>query len=132
MVYERKIKTTCVAYRLGSRMDKVKIDGKSLSEQSGISQSSISNYLNSHSEPTRNTAERLGRVLGVSADWILGVVPFDTEFYHDLGSSVDELLGLYKELSEKNRLLLIGTAGMLLKAQKYDAMNDRKEKKSDG
>lgn len=115
MKFKRRNDRTSVAYRLGIAMQRKKMDGTTLSERSGVSQSSISTYLNSRAEPTRRTAGRLATVLGVSIEWLVGVAPM--ELINNDGLSQEALVKLYASLNDKSRRYLLETAILLSKVQ---------------
>lgn len=115
--YVKKRFRTSVAFRLQKAMDAKRFDGICLSECSGVSVSSISGYLNSHSVPTRRTASRLAEALGVEVDWLLGVTPFDQSDSCGSMDSPESVSSLYAKLSEKNKELLVQIAVLLVKSQ---------------
>ena len=110
------MKKSTVAYRLQLAMQKKRLDGRTLAAKSGVSTAGISAYLNSRSEPTRRTAERLAAALGVSTDWLLGVTPLELET-EDSGPAPETLANLYRGLTDRNKKYLLETALLLQKAQ---------------
>lgn len=101
-----------IAYRLGYIMKKRRYDGKSLSKDSKVSESSISNYLNGHAEPTRRTLLKLAATLQVSVEWLSGFTRFD-DIYMESTDSPDALVKLYSGLNERHRRYLLETAVLL-------------------
>ena len=101
-----------IAYRLGYIMRKRRYDGKSLSKDSKVSESSISNYLNGHAEPTRRTLLKLAATLQVSVEWLSGFSNFD-DIYMESNDSPDALVKLYSGLNERHRRYLLETAVLL-------------------
>ena len=104
--------TGTVAGRLKKAMTRRQIDGVNLSVRSGVSVSGISGYLHGRSKPTRRIAEKLAMALGVSTDWLLGVMPYEQENCENLISR-ESLLEIYERLNHNGRRYLSETARML-------------------
>lgn len=67
--------TTDFGMRLQKLIDRKNISQKDLSEKSGVTESSISRYLNKNIKPHLDTASSLAQVLGVSVDYLMGNSP---------------------------------------------------------
>lgn len=100
-----------ISYRLAYIMKKRKFDGKSLSHDSGVSESSISNYINNHAEPTRRTLLKLAAALNVSVEWLSGFAAFDV--IQTDADNPDALVQMYNGLNERHRRYLLETAVLL-------------------
>lgn len=61
-----------VRYRLRKAIDMKGITQKQLSDKTGISNSSISQYLHGHSRPRPSNVEKLARALDVDPGWLIG------------------------------------------------------------
>lgn len=60
------------ARRLRAALDENNMKPQELSERSGVSKSSISQYVNGSHKPSNISAGKMGAVLGVSPMWLMG------------------------------------------------------------
>ena len=106
-----------MAYRLAQAMAKKRLNGIELARRSGVSNCSISSYLNGRCEPTRHTAMKLAMALGVSVNWLLGVRDIeDVQGIAD-GGIPEALTDAYMNLTDANKEYLMQTVMILHKAQ---------------
>ena len=63
-----------MARRIGNGMYAEGLTQSELSEKSGVSRTSISHYLKGQAVPSEKTAAKIGKVLGMTPDYILGGV----------------------------------------------------------
>lgn len=105
-----------ISYRLGYIMQQKKFDGKTLSKNSNVSESSISNYLNNHAEPTRRTLQKLAKALDVDMEWLSGYSPFD-KIYTDTTNNLETIINIYNKLNENHKRHLLETAILLKTAE---------------
>lgn len=61
------------AIRLREAMNDIGISQQELANKSGIGKSSISHYINGSNRPANKSAYLLGKVLGVSPAWLMGL-----------------------------------------------------------
>ena len=61
------------AIRLREAMNDIGISQQELANKSGIGKSSISHYINGSNQPGNKSAFLLGKVLGVSPTWLMGL-----------------------------------------------------------
>lgn len=59
--------------RLREAMNNKQLTAQELSNLSGVSKSSISQYLSGKTSPTNNNAAKIAQVLDVEIDWLLGI-----------------------------------------------------------
>lgn len=106
------------ANRLDNALNSAGLRPVELSERSGVSQASISQYLSGTHTPSNESAGKMAKVLGVSPVWLMG---FDVPKYldpspekaaHDLydlakDSALMEALKVYKQvpLDEQRRII---------------------------
>jgi len=84
------MKNEMTAKRLKYAMDALNLTAKRLSDKSGVSEPSISQYLHGTFAPKNKTAAKLAKVLKVNPMWLMGFdVPMERTTF-----SFDELLKL--------------------------------------
>ncbi len=69
------------ARRLSYALEKKGMKAQELSEKSGVSKASISQYINGAHIPSNISAGKMSEVLGVNPLWLMG---FDVQMYEDL------------------------------------------------
>lgn len=60
-----------VGKRIRNTMDYEKLNQRELSEKTGISRSMLNRYINDAKVPSVESADKIGKVLGLSTDYIL-------------------------------------------------------------
>lgn len=81
------------AKRLSEAMNRKKMTAKELSDKSGVSESSISQYLHGLFAPRNKTAAKLADVLQVNPMWLMGF---------DVKMEVPDPFGFKKQIAEEN------------------------------
>lgn len=66
------MKWPVTAKRLKQAMDNMNISAQELSDKSGVSKASISQYVNGSHKPSNISAPKLAKVLMVNAMWLMG------------------------------------------------------------
>lgn len=89
------------AIRLKNLIDELDIKQNELAQKAGITEATISNYINAKQLPKLGVVEKLADVLGVSVDYLLGKTDI-----RNPGKQIDEVLneamiGMSKEEYEK-------------------------------
>ena len=67
-----QMKFEITAKRIKSALTMVNMSAKELSEQSGVKEASISQYVNGYHKPSNLSAGKMGKVLGVNPLWLMG------------------------------------------------------------
>ena len=78
-----------IARRFSYILSRENLRAQDLANQTGISKSAISLYVNGERCPTNNTALALGSVLNVNPLWLMG---FDVQIYDDPITKPEEVL----------------------------------------
>lgn len=60
------------AKRINEAMEDIHISAKELSDRSGVSQASISQYMNGSHAPSSFSAQKMGIILRVNPMWLMG------------------------------------------------------------
>ena len=60
------------AKRINEAMEDLHISAKELSDRSGVSQASLSQYMNGSHSPSNLSAQKIGKVLRVNPMWLMG------------------------------------------------------------
>ena len=97
------------ARRLEEAMNDMKLSAKELSVKSGVSESSISQYLHGLFAPRSDTAAKLAKVLNVNPMWLMN---FENELKHRITEHLDyyvsgsgDMIETISEYDEKGRLI---------------------------
>ncbi|MFU1594083.1 LexA family transcriptional regulator [Streptococcus dysgalactiae] len=93
-----------------SKVEERKMSMSELARNVGIAKSTMSRYFNKTREFPLNRADDFAKALNISTEFLLGI---------DLNSEVDgsELLGIYRELEEQRRIIVLDTAKEQLEEQ---------------
>ena len=93
-----------------SKVEERKMSMSELARNVGIAKSTMSRYFNKTREFPLNRADDFAKALNISTEFLLGI---------DLNSEVDgsELLGIYRELEEQRRVIVLDTAKEQLEEQ---------------
>ena len=100
------------AQRLTMALAERNITQQTLSELSGVSKASISQYVHGRNIPNSRSARAMSAILGVTPEWLMGFGDDDIEkhidptFYH--------INQLWKELTTDQRKTLVQTAVMFV------------------
>ncbi len=107
------MKYELTAKRLQMALDNAGISQQELSEKSGVSKSSISQYINGTHAPSNISSGKMGKVLNVNPVWLVG---FDVEMRKEQSSESAkkdiaylEKFSLLKERDKKIVMSLIDT-----------------------
>lgn len=73
--------------RLRNLIDEMDIKQNELAEKAGITEATISNYINAKQLPKLGVVEKIADVLGVSVDYLLGKTDI-----RNVGQQIDEVL----------------------------------------
>lgn len=103
-----------ISDRIFQIMDEKKITQKSFSESTGIPQSTISDWKKKQTNPSAEKIMIICKVLDVTPEWLLSGIKADgkrgnpIEWYAiDRNSEIGELIDIYNELSNNNRMRLM-------------------------
>lgn len=110
------------AQRLKLALDRKNMKAIDLAEKVGISNSSISVYVNGHNIPSNITAAKLGQVLGVSPAWLMG---FDVPMIDKITEPVElpkETALKAKEIYDDPKARILLDAKRMLSADELDAL----------
>ncbi|MFA1327221.1 LexA family transcriptional regulator [Streptococcus dysgalactiae] len=93
-----------------SKVEERKMSMSELARNVGIAKSTMSRYFNKTREFPLNRADDFAKALNISTEFLLGI---------DLNNEVDssELLGIYRELEEQRRMIVLDTAKEQLEEQ---------------
>lgn len=93
-----------------SKVEERKMSMSELARNVGIAKSTMSRYFNKTREFPLNRADDFAKALNISTEFLLGI---------DLNNEVDssELLGIYRELEEQRRKIVLDTAKEQLEEQ---------------
>ncbi|GET71396.1 LexA family transcriptional regulator [Streptococcus dysgalactiae] len=93
-----------------SKAEERKMSMSELARNVGIAKSTMSRYFNKTREFPLNRADDFAKALNISTEFLLGI---------DLNNEVDssELLGIYRELEEQRRMIVLDTAKEQLEEQ---------------
>ncbi|HEQ1420291.1 TPA: helix-turn-helix transcriptional regulator [Streptococcus pyogenes] len=93
-----------------SKVEERKMSMSELARNVGIAKSTMSRYFNKTREFPLNRVDDFAKALNISTEFLLGI---------DLNSEVDgsELLGIYRELEEQRRVIVLDTAKEQLEEQ---------------
>ena len=78
------------AKRLKFAMDAHKLTAKQLSDKSGVSEPSISQYLHGTFAPKNKTAAKLAKVLRVNPMWLMGFDVPPTDYVYDVYQRMED------------------------------------------
>lgn len=102
------MKCEVTAKRLRKALDECGMKPQELADKTGISKSSISQYLNGSHAPSNISSGKIGKVLRVEPLWLMG---FDVEqhktFDIEQGSKDFELIDKFSMLDERDKKIVI-------------------------
>ena len=110
------MKNAETARRLQDALDRKGMTAAELAKKSGVSKSSISQYINGTHAPSNISSAKMAEVLGVNALWLMGfelpkpdIIVFD-----------DILIEAHKNLNEEGMKKLAEYAADLMASKRYD------------
>lgn len=106
------MKNELTAERLKTALDRAHLSQQELSDRSGVSKASISQYVNGRYIPSNFSAGKMAEVLHVNPAWLMG---FEVDM--ELSDRKTELLYVFDELPEVQQKHLIAYAKFLLKGE---------------
>lgn len=100
-----------VAARMNHLLAANHMTATELSERSGVSKNSISQYVNGAHAPSTLNAAKIAKIFGVNPLWVMG---YDVA---EVPSVEDEILRKLKKLSEQNKVRVLERVDALLELQ---------------
>ncbi len=109
------MKYEVVAKRFRLALSNAEMSQQELAEKSGVGKASISQYVNGTHSPGNVSAGKMGKVLEVSAEWLMG---FDVEMRKDIspkGADIDmEFVKKISLLNERDKKAVMSIIDSLL------------------
>lgn len=103
------------AKRLRLALDNAGMKSQELADRSGVSKSSISQYVNGSHCPGNISSEKMAKVLHVNALWLMGYdVAMDREFTVEKAKEDLEILEKFSLLNERNKKIIIAMIDSML------------------
>lgn len=97
--------------RLREARDRRMMTRAFLAARAGVSVSSIDKYEDGTALPTVENLQKLSRVLGTSADWLVDLVPEDPA--RPIGPECESLIKRYNDLSDEQRQTVADLVGVM-------------------
>ena len=110
------MKNAETARRLQDALDRKGMTAAELAKKSGVSKSSISQYINGTHAPSNISSAKMAEVLGVNALWLMG---FELP-KPDIIVCDDILIEAHKNLNEEGMKKLAEYAADLMASKRYD------------
>lgn len=109
------MKNELTAKRLRKALSDINMKPQELADKSGVSKSSISQYVNGSHAPSNISSGKMGKVLNVEPMWLMG---FDVEMRKDF-SSVSakndmEFLQKFSLLNERDKKIVVSMINFML------------------
>lgn len=101
------------ARRLHMALAERNISQQNLSDLSGVSKASVSQYMHARNTPSSHNARAMSAILGVVPEWLMGFGDDDIEKYID--PTYSQILEIWKDLTFEQRKILVNTAAMFAK-----------------
>lgn len=114
MAIKKQDRRTKTSVRLQMILNTYGIKAATLARESGLSRSTICRYLSGALTPTRKNAEKLGKVLSVSPEWIRG---------EDDITNLSRLAINYNRLNDAGKARVIELSDQLLNTEEYVLIN---------
>ena len=105
-----KYETT--AKRLEMALEETNLTAQALSDLSGVSKASISQYRHGRNIPNSKSARAMSAILGVTPEWLMGFGDDNIEKHID--PTYYEINELWKEMTVEQRNTLVLTAKMFV------------------
>ena len=113
------MKNEITAKRLLLALSNAGISQQELSEKSGVSKASISQYVNGFHSPSKISSGKMGKVLNVEPLWLMG---FDVEMKKELSSESAKNDMAYLEkfslLNERDKKIVLSMMDSMLSTKK--------------
>lgn len=107
------------AKRLQLALSNANMSQQELVEKTGISKSSISQYVNGVHSPSNINAAKIGKVLGVEPLWLMGLnVEMNKNFSKEEGLKDAEFLEKFSLLKKRNKELILEFMDSMINNQK--------------
>ena len=94
--------TRLTSARLREALNDNNMKAQELADRSGVSKSSISQYVNGSHSPSNVASYKMGKILGVKPEWLMGLNDVKTDI-PDMPSGTGELLDLYSRATPEQR-----------------------------
>lgn len=109
------------ARRLQEALDRKGMTPAELAKKSGVSKSSISQYVNGSHAPSNISSAKMAEVLGVNALWLMGFdLPEPTMDFEIRNDDCDLLIEVQKNLNEEGLKKLREYAQDLMASKRYE------------
>lgn len=113
------MKNELTAKRLQLAMENAGINSQQeLADKSGVGKSSISQYINGDHAPGNISAGKMGKVLDVIPEWLMG---FDVEMRRDISSkgaeNDNEFLEKFSLLNDRDKKIIMSTIDSMLSSK---------------
>lgn len=102
--------------RIKQAMNQKGIIAQELADRSGVSKSSISQYVNGSHAPSNISAGLLGKVLGVDPAWLMG---FSSASVSDLDDLEQQLLTRFRKLNSSGKVKVLEQIDDMIGLPKY-------------
>ena len=106
------------ARRLNMALTENNMSQQTLSDLSGVSKASISQYIHGRNIPNSESASNMARVLGVRPEWLMGFGDDDINKYFD--PTYRQINELWEFLSFEQRQTIVQTARMFANLKEGD------------
>lgn len=122
--------TNTIAQRIRQALDENRMSQQDLADKTGISKSSISQYLSGKVEPKQDRIYEIAKVLNVNPGWLMG---FDADMAYQFrtgnSAQVRTLVEVYNQLNAEQQNRLATYAELLLSKQgELDELDEQIEK----
>ena len=113
------MKNAETARRLQDALDRKGMTAAELAKKSGVSKSSISQYLNGSHAPSNISSAKMAEVLGVNALWLMGFELPKTDFVI-CGDNWELLIEAHETLNDEGMKKLAEYAHDLMASKRYE------------
>lgn len=116
------MKNELTAKRLQLALSNANMKPQELADKSGVSKSSISQYVNGSHTPSNISSGKMGKVLNVEPMWLMG---FDVEMRKDISSKAAEedieLLKKFSLLNSRDKTIVLNMIDSMLSSKENGA-----------
>lgn len=116
------MKNELTAKRLQKALSDANMKPQELADKSGVSKSSISQYVNGSHAPSNISSGKMGKVLDVEPMWLMG---FDVEMRKEISSESAkndiEFLKKFSLLNERDKKIIMSTIDSMLSSKESGA-----------
>lgn len=89
-------------------------------ERTGMSSSTISQYISGRNEPKRKAIAILAEALDVNPSWLMGLdVPMERSDAMQVTKAEQDLINLFRQLDSEDRVKIMERIAVFLEADKY-------------